>query len=91
MTLKHQAPAIAGHRTRWVLLVLLLSNASQAQYQMQRHSLNAGGGEASAGAYRLHGSLAQADAGEQLSGGTYTLNGGFWQRNSDLIFTNGFE
>jgi hypothetical protein len=45
----------------------------------------------SGGQYVINFSVAQADAGAKLSNGNYSLNGGFWHENTNLIYKNGFE
>jgi hypothetical protein len=52
--------------------VLALTNPEIPRYFM------GSGGESSGGGYTLTGSLGQHDAGPTLSGGEYTLAGGFW-------------
>ena len=49
----------------------------EASFTIPWFTIDAGGGESQGGAYRLHGTLGQADA-HTASGGSYTLKGGFW-------------
>jgi len=61
-------------------VTLLLSTtiaAAQGSYSLTRHVVGGGGGRASGGAYALESTLGQPVAGP-LSGGTYSLNAGFW-------------
>jgi hypothetical protein len=52
--------------------------APQDTYDLSWYSIDGGGAtNSTGGAYSLSGSVGQPDAGA-LSGGTYTLNGGFW-------------
>ena len=63
-----------------VLLVLLLAGVVHAQtggYDLSWRTVDGGGGFLSNGAYTLHGTIGQPDAGA-LRGGDYTLQGGFW-------------
>ncbi|MCP4658763.1 MAG: hypothetical protein GY856_25410 [bacterium] len=54
-------------------------------------SVDGGGGVATGGVYRLVATIGQPDAG-RLTGGIYTLRGGFLQPSSaDPIFNDGFE
>jgi hypothetical protein len=72
-----------------LLLVLplsprLLAELAQAQsggpYNLTWSTSDGGGAMFSAGgSYSLGGTIAQPDAGAALSGGTYTVVGGFWQ------------
>ena len=51
--------------------------AQSGGYDLTWNRVDGGGGTSSGGAFSLSGSIGQPDAG-RLSGGTYTLNGGFW-------------
>lgn len=80
-----------------IIIVFLSCIVGQvfAQYQIKRYTINSGGGKTSGGGYSIHSSIGQVDASSTFSGGTYTLNGGFWHENrgpiSDTIFIDGFE
>jgi hypothetical protein len=76
-------------RTVWILaaVVLLLAAAtmvSQAQksgpnYDISWYSMDGGGGMYSTGGhYSLGGTIGQPDAGPKMSGGKYSVVGGFW-------------
>jgi hypothetical protein len=41
-------------------------------------TVDGGGGRSSNGGYNLSGTIGQPDAGPRLSGGDFTLQGGFW-------------
>ena len=74
------------------LLGLLLSGASGSAQEIERFSIDAGGGRSEGGSYQLTSSVAQADAHpQQSSGGRFVLAGGFWARASDRMFRDGFE
>jgi hypothetical protein len=47
-------------------------------YQMAAWVTAGGGGSLQSGIYSLSGTIGQAEAGQQLSNGAYTLTGGFW-------------
>jgi hypothetical protein len=68
-------------RTSCLIIVGLLLDRSaiHAQsYSTDWHKIT-GGGEASAGgAYQLSGTIGQPDAGGTMSGGQYSVTGGFW-------------
>lgn len=51
--------------------------ASDGNYELTWNTVDDGGGMSTGGAYELGGTVGQADA-ETLSGGSYTLAGGFW-------------
>jgi hypothetical protein len=61
-------------------LILLLVSITLAQggYDGSWWTVDGGGGQSSGGGYTLIGTSGQADAGALLSGGNYTLAGGFW-------------
>jgi hypothetical protein len=67
----------------FLIVALSMSNTTtQAQsggtYDLTWSTIDGGGGMFSTGGtYELSGTIGQPDAGTQ-SGGTYTLNGGFW-------------
>jgi hypothetical protein len=69
---------------KWLLLLVMLAAAlSQAQtYSIDWYKV-AGGGGASAGTngstvYSITGTVGQQDAGTAMTGGNYSLTGGFW-------------
>jgi len=65
---------------REVLLALCIAGvpAAMAQtYSIDWFSIDGGGGTSSGGGYILSGTIGQPDAG-RMSGGSYTLEGGFW-------------
>jgi hypothetical protein len=45
--------------------------------------VDGGGGESSGGAFALHGSIGQSDAGAAMVGGSVSLVGGFWAGGGD--------
>jgi hypothetical protein len=53
-------------------------------------TIDGGGGTASGGGFALAGTVGQPDAGA-MSGGAYTLGGGFWPVDPRAIFSDGFE
>jgi hypothetical protein len=58
-------------------LVLLLASGVHAQYSIDWHTIDGGGGTSTGAVYELSGTIGQPDAG-LLSGGNYSLTGGFW-------------
>ena len=56
---------------------LLLPVLANAQYAIDWFTIDGGGGSSSSGSLTLSGTIGQPDAGT-LSGGNYTLQGGFW-------------
>jgi len=73
---------------KYVYLVILLSFGlfaastvaaqSGGGYDLSWNTIDSGGGTASGGDYVLMFTVGQSDAGSVLSGGDYTLAGGFW-------------
>ena len=66
-------------------IVLIIGAAAGAQqalgpagYDLTWHTIDGGGGTSSGGVFELSGTIGQPDAGAALSGGTFTLVGGFW-------------
>ncbi len=54
-----------------------LSSGALAQYRIDWHTSDGGGGTSTGSIYTGSGTIGQPDAGT-LSGGSYTLQGGFW-------------
>ncbi len=59
------------------LLLILLCPVASAQYAIDWATIDGGGGSSVGGVYSLSGTVGQPDAGA-LSGGNFTLVGGFW-------------
>lgn len=75
----------------YAIAISLVVNQAYAQYEINKHSVNSGGGKISGGGYELNNSIGQGDASTRMSNGTYSLVGGFWHENNNLIFKNNFE
>ncbi len=50
---------------------------AQAQYSIDWHTIDGGGGTSTGGVYSVSGTIGQPDAG-RMTGGQYTIEGGFW-------------
>jgi hypothetical protein len=65
-----------------ILALVLTGGVALAQtgngYDLSWWTVDGGGGASSGGGYTLIGTSGQADAGVLMSGGNYTLAGGFW-------------
>ena len=60
-------------------LVTLASSMAPAQlYTIPWYTIDGGGGYSSGGNFELDGTIGQHDAGPTMSGGNYTVRGGFW-------------
>ena len=75
----------------YLFLACLSFGYAHAQYEIKKYSINNGGGTLTGGNYELNSSVGQVDAQMSQSNGQYSINGGFWQENTDLIFKNNFE
>lgn len=58
-------------------MLLALSGAAQT-FSIDWFKVAGGGGVSTGGVYTVSGTIGQHDAGQTLTGGGYTLNGGFW-------------
>jgi hypothetical protein len=62
-----------------LLFGLLIPALSQAQsYSIDRYEMGGGGGTSTGGTYQVSGTIGQPDAGAAISGGQYSVTGGFW-------------
>jgi hypothetical protein len=62
-----------------LLLGLLLPALCQAQsYSINWYKIAGGGGTSSGGTYQLSGTIGQPDASGAMTGGNFSLTGGFW-------------
>ena len=61
-----------------VLVLWMIAVAASAQsYSVDWYSIDGGGGTSTGGVYSVTGTIGQPDAGH-MSGGNYSLDGGFW-------------
>ena len=61
------------------LFFLVLPALSHAQsYSIDWYKIAGGGGTSSGGTYQLSGTIGQPDASGAMTGGDYSLTGGFW-------------
>lgn len=66
-------------KTRTLLIALgVFAMAAMAQYSIGWSTIDGGGGTSTGGDYTLSGTIGQPDAGEPMTGGSYSLTGGFW-------------
>jgi hypothetical protein len=62
----------------FLLVALAFPSLSKAQnYSIDWFSIDGGGGTSTGGVYSVTGTIGQPDAGH-MSGGNYTIDGGFW-------------
>jgi hypothetical protein len=79
-----QSAARAVHSKRGALLCALVlapfgfAPVAFGQYSLDWRTVDGGGGTSTGGVYAVSGTIGQPDAGPVLSGGNFTLTGGFW-------------
>jgi hypothetical protein len=62
-----------------LIALSLLALAAHAQsYNIDWHKVSGGGGASTGGVYSVSGTLGQPDASGEMTGGNYSLTGGFW-------------
>ncbi len=72
-------------------LVVFLTMAASNDFSISWWTVDGGGGTNQGGGYAVNGSIGQPDAGSPMSGGDYTVVGGFWGEaitppSSNLVF-----
>lgn len=70
--------------------------SSGGAYSITRHTVDAGGGRSSGGAFVLAGTSGQTESGQVSSGGAYALRSGFWSGGeitppTGVVFRDSFE
>lgn len=61
-----------------ILAALATLSAPAQSYSITWYKVAAGGGTSSGGNYSVSGTIGQPDASSAMTGGTYSLTGGFW-------------
>lgn len=59
-------------------LLLLQMAICHAQFSIDWHTIDGGGGTSTGGVYSVTGTIGQPDAGPTLTNGPYSVTGGFW-------------
>lgn len=59
------------------LLFVAIAPSHAQNYSLDRHTIDGGGGTSTGGVFSVNGTIGQPDAG-LMSGGAYSLAGGFW-------------
>jgi len=68
-------------KTLLFILALLAPIAGRAQtYSINWHKIAGGGGSSTSAVYQVTGTIGQAEAGMTMSGGPYSVAGGFWSQ-----------
>ena len=83
---KNRNPAVGG-------MILLLSLwawcvDAQTNYSIDWLTIDGGGGTSTGGVYSVSGTIGQPDAGPVMTGGTFSLQGGFWALPVAVQVTN---
>lgn len=78
------------------IILSIVYSLACAQYELNKKTINNGGGKMTGGNYEMNASIGQADANNSQTGGDYSLNGGFWHKlditpQPELMFKDGFE
>ncbi len=55
-----------------------LSAVRAQSYSIDWSTIDGGGGVSTGGVYQVNGTIGQADAGAPMTGGNYSVSGGFW-------------
>ena len=66
---------------KWLDIVgaaLFAWNAAAQTYSIDWYKIAGGGGTSTGGTYQVSGTIGQSDASGAISGGNYSLTGGFW-------------
>lgn len=61
-----------------VILLLIAAAACSQSYSVDWYKIAGGGGTSTDGTYQITGTIGQPEAGGAMSGGSYSLTGGFW-------------
>ena len=61
-----------------LLLAVMGLNAFAQNYSIDWHKIASGGGTSTNGSYQVSGTIGQHDASGAMSGGSYSVTGGFW-------------
>ncbi len=65
--------------TRFAVVLWLLPAGAMAQnYNIDWYKVSGGGSSSTGGVYTVSGTIGQHDAGGPMTGGNYSLTGGFW-------------
>src|ERR1017187_8412315 len=62
----------------WCLVLLFCPHSNAQSYTIDWYKIAGGAGTSTGGVYTVNGTIGQPDAGGTMSGGGYSLTGGFW-------------
>jgi len=66
----------------------LVTATALAQFAIDWHTVDGGGGTSTGGVYSVSGTIGQPDAGGPLTNGSYSVTGGFWALPTAVQTTN---
>lgn len=72
-----------------VCMVFVSATVRAADYRLESFAVGSGGGTSQGGNYEVTGSTGQVDAGIDLIGGDYRLDGGFWPTTVEITIAGG--
>ncbi len=79
-------------KTKLALLLCLLPSVfclpAFAQYAIDWHTIDGGGGTSTGGVYSVSGTIGQPDASGPMTNGQYSVTGGFWALPTAVQVTN---
>jgi len=61
-----------------IAMLLTAANVQAQQYTIDWYKVAGGGGTSTGGTYTVNGTIGQPDASGAMSGGNYSVTGGFW-------------
>ena len=70
-----------NRKSALMLALALIASAVSAEaqsYSIDWHKVAGGGGQSVGGSYQINGTIGQPEANGVMSGGNYTMTGGFW-------------
>lgn len=71
-------PALFWLSALCLLTSVLCPPAVAQTYSIDWHTIDGGGGTSTGGVYSVSGTIGQPDAGAPMSGGNFSVTGGFW-------------
>jgi hypothetical protein len=62
----------------WIVPLLAIYSLKAQSYSVDWYKVSGGGGTSTGGVYSVSGTIGQPDASTAMSGGQYSVTGGFW-------------
>lgn len=79
---------LARHFALWGLFLAATGAVPAQNFSIDWHTIDGGGGTSTGGVYSVSGTIGQPDAGPVMTGGTFSLQGGFWALPVAVQLTN---